>query len=205
MMRRRWEGVGAVVLAAVVLAGCGGGASDVPVVIGSQAAFEGAAGVMQSPEQQAGDQATAAVREYYAVLDQVESDRGVDVGRLGEVTVEPMTAMVAREVETAREAGVVVSGVRRVAAVTVGSVVAPKDEDGAPVAGEASAELRVCLDWSGYESVGVDGGVTDPDRPETSLSKPSLVNAVWPDPSGWRVSWDLQTSVLQGYQPCDAP
>lgn len=196
--------VGATSVLLVGVAGCSGSESvSDPVVFGTEQGLPGAAGTLPSPEQQAGTQAIKAIPKYFSERVALESDPGADLSRLERVAGQPMLDVLRREIETWRSHGVVGQGSVNVVGVTVSEVVAPKDEFGTPIPGKATASLRVCVDWSGHDRKNRDGvSVVDPDRPDAVLSKPSMENLSWPDPSGWKVVFD---QVWNDTPRCDSP
>lgn len=202
--RRTGAAILAVVAAASISVACGTGDTEAtPVATTTQPVLTGPEGVEKSPEQQATEQATAKVNEFFAVLAKVESDPAVDINMLDSVASGRILDQLKANVNLRRSQGIVSTGAATVADAFVSELQAPKDADGNPIKEEASATLRVCIDSSNYDQIRPDGtSVLPPDRVRQELGKPTLENVAWPDSSGWRIVSDAVTS---SGTPCDAP
>lgn len=202
--RRTGAAILAVVAAASISVACGTGDTEAtPVTTTTQPVLTGPEGVEKSPEQQATEQATAKNAEFFAVLAKVEGDPLVDVNTLDTVASGKILDQLKANINFRRSQGIVAKGALQVVNAEVTQLEAPKDEDGNPIPGKASASMRVCVDNSNYDTVRPDGTSTlDPARIQQELGKPTLENPSWPDSSGWRVVSD---SVTAGGTPCDAP
>ncbi|QSE87161.1 hypothetical protein JWS13_00160 (plasmid) [Rhodococcus pseudokoreensis] len=205
MSSGRWVGVVGGLAVMSVVAACGGSPTKdpAPLVFGTENALQGPPGTLPSPEQQAGDQAVKAVSAYFQELLAIEKDPSVDLARLDRISGQPNTGKLRFDFDELRSAGVVAVGTVDVIATTVLEVKAPKDEYGNPIPGTATASLRVCVDRSEYDRKNRNGvSVLPPDHLDAELSKPSMENPAWPDPSGWRVVWD---QIMDNSTACDAP
>ncbi|QIS22821.1 hypothetical protein [Nocardia terpenica] len=133
--------------------------------------LSGPAGVAASPEQQAVDQATALLRNYYAVLTRLVRDDGADLKALRTVSSGDQVDRARREVAKLRTG-------EGIDPTLIGSRptrhTVPKDPDtGAPAPGHATIDFDTCVGADRDRSASVITTLDDPD---------------WPDPAGWRVT-----------------
>ncbi|GAB4590063.1 hypothetical protein [Nocardia sp. IFM 10818] len=157
----------------VSMAACTSNSTDVPNLAG--AALTGPPGVLKSPEQQATEQATAAITRFYEVLTRVVTG-GADE-ELEAVATAPYLDQLRRELADLRAPEVRVTGSLRAAAASSVKIIAPQDEEKAPIPGQASAELRVCEDRSRLQVSGRDPASLPS---QTRLRRFVLINPGWP-------------------------
>lgn len=178
-------GTAGVVAAAAVLSlvGCASNKTALPPSSGP--VLDGPKGTLKSPEQMATEQATAAIDEFYKVFSATLTDRGAPPEALSTVAAAQYFGAASAEVKSVRDRDLTVTGVIRASAAVSIRISAPKDIDGAPIPGEATAEMRVCEDRSGLTTLGKDGApVKDPAALPAELRRFAMVNYGWPG-SGW--------------------
>lgn len=163
---------------------------------GSGPTFTGPPGSLKSPEQVAGEAAAAKIAEYYATWSRLTTDPVASPDTLDAVAAGTYLDAQKREITVRRAERLAAAGELRILSSRIDVHDIPKDEDGAPVPGTATVELTVCLDRTHYTET---RDTTPVPSATTTLSKPILKNAAWPDPAGWRVTSDY---TLPG-TPCD--
>ncbi|WP_157778003.1 hypothetical protein [Nocardia terpenica] len=167
-------------LSLVALSGCG------HVVTGPIPAhgtgLSGPAGVAASPEQQAVDQATGMLKNYYLVLARLARENETDLAVLQTVSRGDQVDRARQEVARLR-AGDASDQTLIGSRATRHTV--PKDPDtGAPATGLATIDFDTCVGADRARSAAVTTRLDNPD---------------WPDPAGWRVA---RTLSLPG-ERCD--
>lgn len=158
-------------LLALSVPGCASNTTDLPSL---GAALTGPPGVLKSPEQQVTEQATAAISHYYEVLTRVTTGGPAD--ELGTVAAAPYLDQLRREIDDLRR-DTTITGTLRAGSVSSVKVVAPQDDQKAPIPGQAQAEMRVCEDRS---RLAVTGRAADALPPPTRLRRFVLINSGWP-------------------------
>lgn len=143
--------------------------------------LRGPQSVGESPEQQANDQAHAALVNYYAVLNRLARSAGTDLDELQSLATKPQIEQVARMIEKQRghepEQTLVSSRPKNYRI--------PKDPaTGGPIAGNASLDLDTCVN-------GLPDQSTSGDAPSAAMT--TMENPQWPDPAGWRVASVMHT------------
>ncbi|MBF6333614.1 hypothetical protein [Nocardia transvalensis] len=195
-MDRRVTMVRLAVVLAITVAACTSNRTDLPALNGP--VLTGPPGVAKSPEQQATEGATAAITHYYEVLSRVLTGAG-DPGELASVAAPPYLDQLQREVGDVKGPDATIAGTVRAGAVSPVKVVAPQDENKAPIPGEAQAEMRVCEDRSGLK---VTGKPTDAAVTSSRLRRFFLVDAGWPAPQS---QWVIQRQYAMPNTACDKP
>ncbi|QAY63523.1 hypothetical protein ET495_09995 [Xylanimonas allomyrinae] len=211
-MRRVGVALAAAVIAMTAVAGCTGspGSSPVPTPpADTSTTSEPATGAPSptsapSPEsesEQAAASAEDAVRDFYAVVDELRSDPASDVAALDDVATSIALSSRQRQLERERGDGWHQTGETKIVTLDVKGVdLTNTDADGAvaPV-----VQFDVCIDVSGVDVLDANGSsVAAAGRPTTGWERQTVVNHDWADDpvGGWRVS----TSETLGQQPCEA-
>lgn len=170
-------------VAVLSLSGCANNKTALPPPSGP--VLDGPKGTLKSPEQMATEQATAAIDEFYRIFSAALTDRGAAPEALSTVATAQYLGAASAEVKSVRDRDLTVTGVVRASAAVSIRISAPKSVEGAPIPGEATAEMRVCEDRSGLSTIGKDGvPVKDPAALPAELRRFAMVNTGWPG-SGW--------------------
>lgn len=172
-----------------------------PTTSTEQPPLSGVDSAGRSPGQQATEGAIAAVEGMYKAELAVEGDLRADMNVLGEYMADPYLGLLKEDINLRRSHGIVSDGELRLVRSHPEEVDAPSDEDGNPIKGVGEVLLKTCTDVSDYRSIAPDGRDTvDPDRLTQAQAIYRVVNADWPDASGWRVV----ENTLAEVEECDA-
>lgn len=182
------------VAAALASASCANNQTVLPAL--DDPVLAGPEGVLKSPEQQATEQATAAITRYYQVLSGVLSGATAEA-ELASVASAPYLQQLQREVHDLKSPEVRIAGTVRAGAVAPVKIVAPQDREKAPIPGQAQAEMRVCEDRAGLT---VTGKPADSLPSAARLRRFVLTNPQWP--AG---QWVIERQFAMPDTACDKP
>ncbi|MFE9575069.1 hypothetical protein ACFYO1_01665 [Nocardia sp. NPDC006044] len=171
-----------------LLAGCNHvAAGDLPA---HSSGLSGPRSVGQSPEQQANDQAHAALTNYYTLVNRLASTPDADPAQLSSVATADQIGPAEQMIDEQRRGG---SPLTLLASRPTDYHIPKDPTTGGPTPGKASLDLDTCV--RGVPDKAVSGDTAQEVR--TTMENPQ-----WPDPAGWRVA---QTMHVPGAGCDDSP
>jgi hypothetical protein len=203
----RLRGVQSVATAALIVAALTSCASDgndpsaSPTPTPSSPAPTTAATTPPSDSELASKAASAVLRKYYAVRNQLRQDPSQPLTLLDEVAISTELAAQQNLFKKERKQGLHQTGETKVAKVEVQSVNLDNSD---PMAGKVpTVQIDLCFDVSGVDVIDKDGkSVISPDRPDTGWIQFLVSNYQWDtDPDG---SWRVASSQDIERTPCEA-
>lgn len=155
----------------------------------------------QSDSEIASEAASAVLRQYYDVRNELRQDSSKSLSRLDDVAVSTELAAQRNLFTKERKQGLHQTGETKVAKLDVTSV--NLDNSDPKVGKVPTVQIDLCFDVSGVDVIDKNGkSVISPDRPDTGWIRFLVSNYQWDnDPEGgWRVasSQDIERT------PCDA-
>lgn len=183
----------------LLVTGCAGTQNSAAPLSGSGPASSARPG---TPEAVAKDSALATVKRFYATWAQLESNPAEPVDAFaalasGQMLTQAQGVVLTHRSQQLRGAGAIriVDSATRFPAAGV-----PLDSQGNPVAGTAWIQVRLCTDMAEWHLRRRDGALADDPRPRQRVAALfTVVNVVWPQPHGWRITGQSEA----GYPPCD--
>lgn len=195
---------GALVLAAVTACGNSDADSPPPPPVSSSLSAPTTSSPTSpsptTPSEEATADATAAMREYFVVIDEVGQDPSADLGRLDEVATSTQLSAIENLLRRQHEQGQRQTGTTVISDLTVQSVSLDKSD---PAGGKAPAVvIDVCWDVSQVDVLDRSGeSLVAPGRPDTGWTRYTVANYEYAvDPAGgWRVATgqDLERTPCQ--------
>ena len=135
-------------------------------------------------EEQAIADVEQAVREYYEVDFDVQSDPTADPARLEDVAAGEGLAATLVNLNFERDRGSRISGSQSIPRISVTDVDLSSERPGGPL-----VAVETCRDVSDVQVLNQAGeSLVEPDRPDVVLERLTLNNAAYPDPEGWKVT-----------------
>lgn len=183
---------GALVLAAVTACSNGGadpGPGPSPTTASSTPTAPSSSTTPVSPSDAAAADATAVVRQYFAVLDSARQDTSVPLSQLGSVMTSVELKTEQHLVKQEREKGLRQTGDTAIAELKVQSV--DLDNSDPSVGKVPTVTIDVCWDVSNADLLDQSGqSVVTPSRPARGWTRYAVANYHWSEnPSGgWRVA-----------------
>ena len=155
----------------------------------------------QSDSEIASEAASAVLRQYYDVRNELRQDPSKSLSRLDDVAVSTELAAQRNLFTKERKQGLHQTGETKVAKLDVTSV--NLDNSDPKVGKVPTVQIDLCFDVSGVDVIDKNGkSVISPDRPDTGWIRFLVSNYQWDnDPEG---GWRVASSQDIGRTPCDA-
>lgn len=182
-MKTRALAAALVAAASIALTACSTPPADAPVDLTGQDAFTGSdsATSSKSADDQAADAAVAAVREFYAVMGEVDSDSLIPVETLARVAGGPVLDKYTADILLRRSKAVTSTGAITVVDAQVTDRGVPQDDAAKPSPGPAWVHVVACNDISTWDSRFPDGtSALAEDRGRFVLASLTVRNGEWP-------------------------
>jgi len=179
------------ILVLVAVSACGDNGTDPPASppASSSPSEPTTSAAPTSPSDAATSEATALMRNYFSILDELRSDPQTDAGKLTTVATSTQLNAVRTLLRRQRDAGQRQTGATSVSELTVQSVNLDNSD---PSAGKVpTVVIDVCWDVSKVDVLDKSGQSTvSPDRPDTGWTRYTVANYEYAaDPTGgWRVA-----------------
>lgn len=186
--------------AGIALTACSTPSADAPVDLTGQDAFTGpdTAASSKTADDQAADAALAAVREFYAVMGEVDSDSLIPVEALARVAGGPVLDKYTADIRLRRSKAVTSTGAITVVDAQVTDRGVPQDDAGKPIQGPAWVHVVACNDISTWDSRFPDGtSAVAADRGQFVLASVTVRNGEWPGGS-----WVVTSEATEKVQRC---
>lgn len=203
---RRFSLLATATAVAIAVGGCASDGNDPEATPTPTSSSSSPAPITTSPTPQsdseiASEAASAVLRQYYDVRNELRQDPSKSLSRLDDVAVSTELAAQKNLFTKERKQGLHQTGETKVAKLDVTSV--NLDNSDPKVGKVPTVQIDLCFDVSGVDVIDKNGkSVISPDRPDTGWIRFLVSNYQWDnDPEGgWRVasSQDIERT------PCDA-
>lgn len=184
----------------IAIAGCSN-ENDPKTTPATSAPTSAAATTPPTPTENAADQATRLVHEYYAVTNKLRQDEKTPLSRLKSVAISTELTAQQHLLKRERRDGLHQTGETRISELTVQAVSLDNSD---PKSGMVPVvQVDVCWDVSGVDVVDANGkSVVSDDRPDFGWVRHLVANYEWDsDPDG---AWRIASSQDLKRTPCDA-